>query len=547
MPHAMTQSFSAELPLVLVGGGERTLLVRLDCARQVYNAVLGESLKRLALLRQSKAYQATRRLRLLRDRGNAFRTLEQTFKLREYDLCAYANRLCRTWLGQHLDAHSIQAIASRAWRAVRQYQLGKRGRPRFKGKGQIDTVQGKNNRQGIRWRDGKVVWNGLCLAAHIDPSDLVIAYALACRIKYVRIVRRKLNGRNRFFAQLICEGAPYRDPKHSTGSGTIGIDPGPRTFGVAGADWGAQIDLSTPLKASWRERRRLQRHIDRQRQANNPDNYLPDGRTRPGPKVWRRSRKQQANEQQLAEAQRREAAHRTSLHGQLANALLSLGDDIRVEKNSYRSFQKTFGKAVGQAAPATFVSRLAHKAASADAQVLIIPASLRLSQTCLCGVVARKSLAERIHRCACGLTVQRDVFAAYLARFVQTMDGPSGPSWWLDADQAKAAWPGAESHLPAASSPVSVPAFVAWARQQSASGRSPENACLPFLHGEPERIAGKGGTMICESRDVVNHSVHATSVVESQAERIWLSSEPPRSTRGEETQEHPHRGSRRAS
>ena len=173
---------------------------------------------------------------------------------------------------------------------------------------------------------------------------------------------------------------------------------------------------------------------------------------------------------------------------------------------------------------------------------MIIPVSLRLSQTCLCGVVARKSLAERVHRCMCGLRVQRDVFAAYLARFVQTTDGPSGPSWWLDADQAKAAWPGAESHLPAASRPVSIPAFVAWARQQSASGRSSRSACLPSLHGEPERIAGKGGTMICESRDVVDHSVLATLVVESQAGRIGLSSEPQRSARGEETQEHPHRG-----
>src|SRR6266545_3688234 len=121
MPRTCTPSFVCELPLVLVGADERRLRIRLDCARQLYNAVLGESLKRLTLLRQSKAFQAAERLR-----GK--------------DLHAYATQFSRSWLGQHLDANTIQTVASRAWNAVRQYQLGVRGRPRFKGKGQFHSV-----------------------------------------------------------------------------------------------------------------------------------------------------------------------------------------------------------------------------------------------------------------------------------------------------------------------------------------------------------------------------------------------------------------------
>lgn len=48
----------------------------------------------------------------------------------------------------------------------------------------------------------------------------------------------------------------------------------------------------------------------------------------------------------------------------------------------------------------------------------VLPTSLRLSQTCLCGTLARKPLAERVHRCDCGITVQRGVWSAYLARLV---------------------------------------------------------------------------------------------------------------------------------
>jgi putative transposase len=162
MPRASTPSFVCELPLILSGADERYLHIRLDCARQVYNAVLSESLKRLSLLRQSNAFQAARAMpkrskEQQRERAVAFRALDVRFRLREYDLHGYAARFGRSWLGKHLDASTIQTIASRAHTAVRQYQLGARGRPRFKGKGQFHSVEGKTNKQGLRWRDGAVV------------------------------------------------------------------------------------------------------------------------------------------------------------------------------------------------------------------------------------------------------------------------------------------------------------------------------------------------------------------------------------------------------
>src|SRR6266545_5744429 len=506
MSRAKTPSFVCELPLVLSGDDERRLCIRLDCARQVYNAILGENLKRLDLLRQSKAFQAARRMRG-KARTAAFRALDVQFGLREYDLHANATRFSHSWLGQHLDANTIQTIASRAYTAVRQYQFGVRGRPRFKGKGQFHSVEGKTNKQGLRWRDGAVVWGDLTLRARISTDDPVVAHALRCPIKYVRIVRRTLNGRQHFFVQLVCAGGPYQKPQNAVGDGVIGIDPGPRTFGLAGAGWGSQIDLATSLQMPRKKQRQIQRQIDRQRRANNPQNYLPDGRVRPGPKRWTISQNQHDNGQKLAEAKRKEAAQRKSLHGQLANTLLRLGNDIRIEKNSYKSFQRTFGKAVGQAAPATFAARLSRKAESAGASVTIIPASLRLSQRCLCGAIARKRLSERVHRCDCGITVQRDVFSAYLARFCVAVDGPSGPSWRLDAAKAQVAFAGAESRFPAASSPIGVQTFVAWACEQSASGAPNWDAHLVPTGGRLERIAGAVGTLAREGQDAVTQDV----------------------------------------
>ena len=518
MARTTTPSFVCELPLVLVGADERRLLVRLDSARQVYNAVLGEGLQRLRRLRQSRDYQVAQAMpKRTKDeqkaRAIAFRALDKQFGLRQYDLEPCGRQIAASWIGEHLDGETIRAIVVRAWGAVKMYQLGVRGQPRFKGKGQFDSVEGKSNTTGLRWCDGTVIWGDdrhqkrLTLRVRLDSADPVVAHAQTCRVKYIRLVRRKLNERNRFFVQLVCAGQPYQKPQHAVGEGVIGIDPGPRTFGLAGADWGAQVDLSTPLNLSHQARRRLQRKIDRQRRANNPGNYLSNGRIRSGKKTWRISHNQRASERRLAEVDRKATAHRKSLHGQLANAVLSRGNDIRVEKNSYKSFQKTFGKAVGRAAPATFVTLLARKAVSAGALVTVIPTSLRLSQICLCGTIARKSLAERVHRCACGITVQRDVFSAYLARFSLSTATPSGVVWRLDAASAQAAFAGAESRLPVASCPISVQRFAAWTRDQSASGHPLRDAHPSPSGGGSERIIGAVGTMAREGRDAVPHGV----------------------------------------
>ena len=54
MPKAQTPSFVLELELKvrISQAEEKALLTRLDVARQVYNACLGESLRRLNLMRQ---------------------------------------------------------------------------------------------------------------------------------------------------------------------------------------------------------------------------------------------------------------------------------------------------------------------------------------------------------------------------------------------------------------------------------------------------------------------------------------------------------------
>ena len=442
------------------------MLKRLEAARQVYNACLGESLKRLELLRQSKLYQAARKLPKgpkgspqAKARAAAFRKANAAVGFREYDLHGYATQFNHCWIGDHLDANTIQTVASRAFSAVKEHALGKRGKPRFKSKGQFHSVEGKTNKQGIRWRDDHVEWLGLKLPAIIDPDDPVIAHGLNSPIKYVRLLRRKIKGRNRFYVQLVNEGFPYQKPKNRLGQGDVGLDIGPSTIAAVGEREAFREPFCAELEPRWKEIRRLQRQLDRQRRANNPQNYNSDGTVKPGPKIWHKSKRQRQTEARLADLYRKHAAHRKTLHGRMANCVLSMGDHIKLEKVSYRSFQRNYGKSVGMRAPGTFVSILQRKAASCDAIVEEFPTcTTRLSQVChRCGAVEKKPLSQRWHICDCGIVAQRDLYSAFLARFVVC----DHETYRLDAAQADAAWAAMEPLL------------------RAASGRNPTGECSP--------------------------------------------------------------------
>ena len=95
---------------------------------------------------------------------------------------------------------------------------------------------------------------------------------------------------------------------------------------------------------------------------------------RPGPKRWRKSNRQQETEARLAELLRREAAHRKTLLGQLAYRILAIGKVTKVEKFSYRAFQRQFGRSVAVRAPGLFLAILRRKAESAGGRVIEFPA-----------------------------------------------------------------------------------------------------------------------------------------------------------------------------
>ena len=493
---------------------ERVLLSRFEAGRQLYNACLGEAMRRLRLVKQSKLYQNAKKIKgNKKERSAAFALANKTYNYSEYDLHAFATITRRSWIGEHIDSNTAQKLATRAFNASQKVAFGLAKKVRFKGKNQLDSLEGKANTTGIRWLNQALVWGKLKLQPHLKNNDPVILHGLSSRIKYVRLLRRRLNNFTRYYAQLICEGQPFTKPKNQIGSGVVGLDIGPSTIAIVG-ETQARLNLFAPeLKSQSKQIRRLQRRMERSRRANNRENYNSDfidakgrkkkGTVRKGSKKWNDSKAYKVTRSAKANLERKLAAHRKSLHGRLAHEILKMGDTIKLEKLSYKAFQKLFGKSIGKCDPGEFVSRLKRLAESAGATVVEFSTqTTKLSQTChQCGTVKKKSLSTRVHKCNCGAICQRDLYSAFLARFVDDN--------LLQVDLANIAWSGAEPFL-----------VAAW-RQATEENNLRLGGIVPSSFGkfpESERVATKVSIPDTEILDAVPSNRESQEEVESELE-----------------------------
>lgn len=428
---ADTSSFILELPLKVSIQDETILEKRFEAARMLYNSCLGETFKRLNLVRQSKLWTKAKLLLKTTKNKKQSRSLynegKKKFCFSEYDLHKYAKEISKKcFIKDHLDSFSIQKIASISFNATINYCYGKRGKPRFKGKNRLKSIEGKSNLSGIRWKDGYVYWNiktgsflKLKALYNKKEKDEVVAHGLMCRTKYVRIVQRVIKGRKRWYVQLIQEGRSLQKAKNCIKEGVVGLDIGPSTIAVSSRKTAFLTSFCPSTQNKTKEINILKKKLERSRRITNPQNYEKDGCIKSGCK-WNFSNRYKKLKDQIAEKYRSLKEDRKRQHGELVNKILSLGTTIRLEKLSYKNFQKRYGKSVGARAPGLFVSILRSKAERAGGQVEEFSAyKTALSQTCHCGIKKKKKLSERMHLCKCGVKSQRDLYSAYLARFVE--------------------------------------------------------------------------------------------------------------------------------
>lgn len=387
-----TPTFVLELPVKLGQGELAEVRKRFNYARNLYNATVGTALGQLQQMRQDPQWRQACSMPKGKERTTTFRRLDEKYRLREYDLHAIIAKHREASGRKHdLGINEAQKLATRVYEVVTKYKLGLGGKPRFKTQSRgLHSISGKTNKTGLRFKPEKsrLYWNSLEMFVEIDRKDRYIFEALHVdkdpsrfkRIKYCSLVRKVINGKERYYLQLSLEGQAPIKHIYAPQTERLAIDPAPKAITVFHKEKVFKASIEVSVHAE--KQKKLQKQMSRSLQLNNPDAFDENGTLKKGARLQVKSKSYLKKQTKLCEVHRRAAAARKNLHGQVSNLLLSLAGEIVLEKNSWKALQRGhFGKSLGKSGMGAFERTLISKAERAGCKVhLVAPYILKPSQ-----------------------------------------------------------------------------------------------------------------------------------------------------------------------
>lgn len=384
----------------------------------------------------------------------------------------FQNRIIqyREYHGKNLNAAITQKLATQVWQKFRAHLYGKGEKIDFIPWTQMTSLEGKSNASGFIFRGNYVEINKMKVRVAlpkpekeaISPSAAYEFAALRDRTKYCRIIRRWHKNKWQYMIQLIQEGEPPVKVRPQTGelfhqpaAGRVGLDIGPQTLAAVGEDKVCLTVLADKVQDIHNELRRVNRAMDRSRRATNPGMFAEDGTIIPrnklpaelcvkGKRKWKMSRRYKALAGKRRELFRKQSELRIQCHHELANQLISYGNEFYIEKMDFRALakrakkteksektgkykrKKRFGKSIANKAPATFVNIMADTAEKYGGVLYKIntrkaKASQYNHET---KAYKKKQLSKRWNDMPDGTKVQRDLYSAFLIMHTNdTLDG----------------------------------------------------------------------------------------------------------------------------
>ena len=370
---------------------------------------------------------------------------------KEYNLNEYSFHKDVKEMQKHfkdnIDSFTAQKIATNLWKAYDKLFYGNGKDIHYKKYETLNSLEGKSNSTGIRFKNDMLLWNGLKIPVKVDYDNPYEYQAMQNEIAYCRIVRKYVRNKYKFYLQIVFKGvAPIKidketgEIKHQLGSGDVGLDIGTQTIAIASNTDVKIFELSDKVQNIENQKRLIQRKLDRSKRAMNPDNFNKDGtiKKQGNKKVkWNKSNHYIKLQNELKELYRKQADIRKYQHEQLANYIISLGENIYVETMNYSALQKRsiktekndkgkfkkkkrFGKSLANKAPAMLLTIIDRKLKYHDRVLNKIDTySVKASQyNHIDKQYNKKKLSERWNYFG-DTKVQRDMYSAFLIMNVE--------------------------------------------------------------------------------------------------------------------------------
>ena len=381
-----------QFPLKTEKYQEDILDKRFEIGRQIYNSLVNITQKRYREMVKTKKYRSLisqlsgdkRRDKPIWEQINDIR---KQFGMSEYSFYCDIKQL-QHHFSDNIDSLTARSIASNLWRAYEKLFFGNGNKIHYKKYSTLNSLEGKSNSTGIRFKNDAIIWNGLKIYVVIDYDNYYENQALKSEIAYCRIVRKFVRKKYKYYVQITFKGNPpikvdneTGEVKHCIGEGDVGIDIGTSTIAYSSATDVKILELADKVQNIENQKRRLLRKMDRSRRATNPNNYNEDGTIKKQcnkKMVWNKSNHYVKYQNQLKELYRKQADVRKYQHECLANQIISLGDNIYVEKMNFSGLakkstktekndkgrfkrKKRFGKSIANRAPSMLLGIIDRK------------------------------------------------------------------------------------------------------------------------------------------------------------------------------------------
>jgi putative transposase len=337
---------------------ERELGIMLETHRRLYNAALGQRQWFYDEWQISRSYE---------DQSGWFKD----------------ERADNRWFAA-INFSSAQATLRRLDKAFanffRRVKAGEEpGYPRFKSADRFNSVLFPSHGDGIRFKGNRL------RVQHVGMIRVCLHREVEGKIKTLSLKREA----NKWFVVLACE---VPEPaKVGNVLPTVGLDVGLTHFATTSE--GERIQNPRYLKAELKNLRRAQRSVCRKKKGG--------------------SNRKKAK-RRVARIHTRVANLRREHRHKISNDLISRYGKIAVESLNVQGMvrNRRLARTISDAGWSSFVEVLTHKAERAGGEVVQVSPN-HTSQLCsTCGQNVPKTLAERLHRCDCGLVMDRDQNAA---------------------------------------------------------------------------------------------------------------------------------------
>lgn len=400
-----TNSFILEFETGLTKKDKDICEKKLRIGRSMYNAFLGEALKRyngyqhderyvtaVKLYRDAKEHKDKDEMKALGDVMNQIK--------KDYH---WGGKFCLGDMRKEQSNHFKGALGSmiavtlsqRAYAAVEKYEKNPEvDRVNFVKYDNDFSIEGCTNDNGIIYKNGLIYFDirrneFVSIKPAYKNDDEYYNVALQNRVKFCRLLSRTIRGKKRYYIQLCLEGNP---PLHRNyGNKKIEI----LDVKISHAELRKQgekpqvIELAPGCKNPEERIAAIDRKLEASRRKSNPDNYNENGTIKKGQLKWIKSKNYIKLQARKAEINRAMRERRRVSHETLTNQILAEGTDITIKHLSYKEQQQRSkkdteinpstgmpyskarqGKNIANRAPAEFIAILNRKLAYIDKSII---------------------------------------------------------------------------------------------------------------------------------------------------------------------------------